>query len=247
LADLQNCLTLGESSGVLSQIRNFALEASSLVLPLAAQNLEGNPLQAKRCPQPDGIPPATVRYMVFNYIDTNIDVVRNATNLFKRISNVTTEWIRSGVGGAATPPAELPLRGIAFSEETSSTFGSYRDFASVAGMTTDLSNPKAGNQGLPAQDIHLVFPCGYPCGSTGPPCRAGCRPTAITFPFAFPFTFTFTFSCSAGAGWNPHTEGSSSRCQTSTGQQAGSSWQARSSQQAGTGQQDSSAWQTGSS
>lgn len=125
LRDLNTCLAIGEISGVLGQIRKFAMSSSQVVLLLAAQNLAGNPVQSRYCPQPDGLPPATVRYMTFNYMDTNDEVVREATDLFKQISDLTSNWVRSGVG-PSTGPGLVTLPGVGFNEENTATFGSYR-------------------------------------------------------------------------------------------------------------------------
>jgi hypothetical protein len=125
LRDLNTCLAIGEISGVLGQIRKFAMSSSQVVLLLAAQNLAGNPAQSRYCPQPDGLPPATVRYMTFNYMDTNDEVVREATDLFKQISDLTSNWVRSGVG-PSTGPGLVTVPGVGFNEENTATFCSYR-------------------------------------------------------------------------------------------------------------------------
>lgn len=125
LRDLNTCLAIGEISGVLGQIRKFAMSSSQVVLLLAAQNLAGNPAQARYCPQPDGLPPAAVRYMTLNYIDTNDEVVREATDLFKQISDLTSNWVRSGVG-PSTGPGLVTLPGVGSNEDNTATFGSYR-------------------------------------------------------------------------------------------------------------------------
>lgn len=118
-----------------------------MVLPLTApQHVTGNPAQARKCPEPDSIAPATVRYFVFNYIDTDPDYIQAATDRFKQISTVTTEWIRAGVGDSVIPEPPLGIQmthKLLAENSGDATFGSYRDFVNLAGLTADLTNPAA--------------------------------------------------------------------------------------------------------
>lgn len=118
---------------------------------------------------------------MFNYIDP--EAVQGATDKFKQISAITTEWIRAGVGSSVEPPMGSPLTGILLADNSSATFGSYRDFVKLAGLTTDLTN----NATLDVRDaLHKVsntsFHIAIRVGAADRPAERDARPASSPSP-----------------------------------------------------------------